>query len=381
MALARIISRSHACSRQLAMDLLSRGYAVEVVSPDAIPDNIADLELRVEEDPGNQLVATVEARNGERSASLDFLHYLKAPMPDFVRRPPELQELLPLVDSGNDPLNLEHSETADVFEITIPSIAPLPKTTADIECLITIPLKQPQIAVPVHLAAEKTIVAPNIETMSVEPVQVETKEVETFDAEATTAKRLSDLESPRPKPSRRLDRSSGWLWRAALTSCALIGLALLLVFGTRRNGQASGQSNVPAVLEQAASVPSDAAPVSLAPQAKDSTQVVAPASSPTPRSEAIATQAVKQIPVTKSVPAIEKPGARVARHREDDIIARDTVTYLDKRFQPRTSAAAAKKSQLAKRGAQRHKSPHHQGDVIAANKVTYLNKPTPKSAK
>src|SRR6266436_3639664 len=88
MALARIITRSHTCSRQLAFDLIARGYAVEIVSPDSIPDNLADLELRVEEDPGNQLVASVEAHNSERTASLEFLHYLKAPMPDFVRRPP-----------------------------------------------------------------------------------------------------------------------------------------------------------------------------------------------------------------------------------------------------------------------------------------------------
>jgi hypothetical protein len=88
MALARIITRSQACSRELAIDLLARGYAVEIVSPDSIPDNIADLELRVDTVLGNQLVASVEAHDGERSASLDFLHHLKAPMVDFMRRPP-----------------------------------------------------------------------------------------------------------------------------------------------------------------------------------------------------------------------------------------------------------------------------------------------------
>ena len=48
MALARIITRSNAWSRELEFDLLARGYAVEIVSPDKIPDNIADLELRVD---------------------------------------------------------------------------------------------------------------------------------------------------------------------------------------------------------------------------------------------------------------------------------------------------------------------------------------------
>ncbi len=51
MALARIITRSNARSRELALDLLARGYAVEIISPDKIPDNIADLELRVDAGP------------------------------------------------------------------------------------------------------------------------------------------------------------------------------------------------------------------------------------------------------------------------------------------------------------------------------------------
>jgi hypothetical protein len=94
MALARIITRSDQCSRQLAFDLLARGYTVEIVSPDKIPDNIADLELRVDAGPGDRLAATVEAHDGGRSASLEFVHYLKAPMGDFIRRPPEPPEVV-----------------------------------------------------------------------------------------------------------------------------------------------------------------------------------------------------------------------------------------------------------------------------------------------
>src|ERR1700694_4819004 len=92
MALARIISHSHSCSRELALDLIARGYAVEIVSPDSIPDNLADLELRVQEDHGNQLVARVQAHNGDRSASIEFVHHLKTPMVACIRRPPEPHE-------------------------------------------------------------------------------------------------------------------------------------------------------------------------------------------------------------------------------------------------------------------------------------------------
>jgi len=71
------------------MDLLARGYVVEVVSPDAIPDNFADLELRVEADPSNDLTANVSVHDGQHSNSFNFVHHLKEPMVDFVRRPPE----------------------------------------------------------------------------------------------------------------------------------------------------------------------------------------------------------------------------------------------------------------------------------------------------
>jgi hypothetical protein len=59
------------------------------------------------------------------------------------------------------------------------------------------------------------------------------------------------------------------------------------------------------------------------------------------------------------------------------VIARDTVTYLDKRFQP------APKTTAAKRAAPHPPASHkHSNGVIAANSVTYLNgKSSPKSPK
>src|SRR5260370_20275708 len=99
MALARIITRSHAGSRELALDLLARGYAVEIVSPDKIPENIADLELRIDTGLADRLTATVEAHDGERSASLEFVHYLKAPMVDFIRRPLESPDVVRLSEA------------------------------------------------------------------------------------------------------------------------------------------------------------------------------------------------------------------------------------------------------------------------------------------
>jgi hypothetical protein len=94
MPLARIISRSQSCSRELALELLARGYTVEIVSPDNLPESMADLELRVDEGPGDHLFAKVTTRDGERSASLDFVHHLKTPMGDFIRRPIQPSEAI-----------------------------------------------------------------------------------------------------------------------------------------------------------------------------------------------------------------------------------------------------------------------------------------------
>jgi hypothetical protein len=77
MASARIISHSPQCWRELAFDLLTRGYTVEIVSPERVPDNAADLELRV--GPGGAM-ADIADRDGARPNSLDFVRQLTAPI-------------------------------------------------------------------------------------------------------------------------------------------------------------------------------------------------------------------------------------------------------------------------------------------------------------
>src|SRR5258708_15088030 len=171
MALARIITRSQASSRELALDLLARGYAVEIVSPDAIPDNIADLELRVDAGPGDQLIASVEARDGEHSASLEFVHLLKSPMGDFIRRPPEPRES---VDFSEEPVRFNAEPSVEEVELlaaapqlaakTVSPAAILrhpgfdPKTSAR---LISPPEPLPSLPVepPSHFAAEASTIA------------------------------------------------------------------------------------------------------------------------------------------------------------------------------------------------------------------------------
>jgi hypothetical protein len=80
------------CSRELALNLLTRGYAVEIFSPENVPDNTADLELRVDIGPGDQLIASVQARDGEREASLEFVRHLKEPTVNSLHGLSELGE-------------------------------------------------------------------------------------------------------------------------------------------------------------------------------------------------------------------------------------------------------------------------------------------------
>jgi hypothetical protein len=131
MATARIISRSQLCSRELARELLARGYAVEIVSPDEIPAGLADLELRVDADTTDQLTATVEARNGGRSASLEFVHHLTAPMGNFVRRPPETSEKVCFPDQPVN-FNAEPGVAEDVEPPSENSRAPEPARELEI---------------------------------------------------------------------------------------------------------------------------------------------------------------------------------------------------------------------------------------------------------
>src|SRR5580704_4424682 len=140
MALARIITRSQACSRELALDLLARGYAVEIVSPDKIPDNIADLELRVDAGPGDQLIATVQTHDGERSASLDFVHHLKAPMVDFMRRSPEPRQA---VYFSEEPVSFDAESSIEIEDVELP--AAVPQLALETVSVATEALREPEL--------------------------------------------------------------------------------------------------------------------------------------------------------------------------------------------------------------------------------------------
>jgi hypothetical protein len=384
MALARIITRSQACSRELALDLLARGYAVEIVSPDAIPDNIADLELRVEAGPGDQLVASVETHDGGRSASLEFLHYLKAPMGDFIRRPPEPLELAQAVCFPEQLVSVHAEPSVEDVEIPVEATRLAPTAIAP---AAEIPL-DPDTEEGAHLI-------PSPEQLA-SPPEVPTYfavEESTFAQPAKTQHTFAFPKKIRIRlaPQWR-NLSAGWGWRAVFTFAGVLTLAIVLAFGMRRTGNPAAQSSGEVPVEKVAAASTDVNLLSAADSERDPGKAA-------PQISALATPSAtypdkhsdhkpKESSFAKTGPSTAQasndgPRARISRRHGDDLVARDTVTYLDNRFEQRASVRRAPKGEPATLLARRHpRSRRRDGGVIAANSVTYLNdKPNPKAAK
>jgi hypothetical protein len=365
MALARIITNSQACSRELALDLLARGYAVEIVSPDRIPNDIADLELRVDEGPGDHLIASVKSHEGERSASLEFVHHLKSPMMDFIRRPSEPREPVHSPEPVPVPApQLAVQTFSPAAEIPLaPDLGP----GFDFEEAahpISPPLQSslPPAEPTAHSAPAAASIAQSVpEPVAQPPIS------------QPTSSRPTLVPSPHAQPLRRSATSP---WRAALTLASIVLLALLLGFGLRQAGKASSQNSKAAPPETVAAASTNLSLLSAPDPAIDPAKNranVPPPTSASPTLPPVTKSEVNPAPLPRQLP-LAKAGVSTARG--DGLIARDTVTYLDKRFEQ-----PAPKAKSSKRLARRHPGSQKHGDgVIAANKVTYLtNQPTPKA--
>ena len=379
MALARIITRSHQCSRELALDLLARGYAVEIVSPDAIPDNIADLELRVETAPGDQLIASVEAHDGPQSSSLDFVHHLKSPMVDFIRRPPDLdplpsdqfadlpeQRILFKVEPRVEhvvapPKTEERTLEAAAPAAAIVHDAELVRAESTLPIASPVPGPPPPMEPPRYLAVED---APAARTTVTRSATIPSKTI-------TPATLHPPLVAPRRTAPHRA-RSASWRWRAALIFASVVLLAVVLGFGMRRIGRAAAQNSVQSYEPISEPSFSQASVVSLPPPGVSAEANFAPPPKP---SELAKPKASAPKATPRATPRA-RIAPRIARPHTDDVIARDTVTYLDDRYRP------ASQPKPANRVASRQpKAPKHSKAVIAASSVTYLKKPKSKTTK
>jgi hypothetical protein len=353
MALARIITHSQVCSRELALNLLTRGYAVEIFSPENVPDNTADLELRVDIGPGDQLIASVQARDGEREASLEFVRHLKEPTVNSLHG---LSELGEAVHFSGEPVTF--NATAGIEDMGMVADALQP------------PVKDPS---PANLVLLNRDLDPGIDT------EGDVRQI-LSPTPAEPAKMAQPTIGWRPQAAQLRVRSAGWPWRAALILILIALPAAVLGFGIRRTGKAAARSSETLPAEKLAAVSRGVNLPSAVGAHKDGArypgQVLAVPLPPTVEKESGGNfrHAPKEVQVAKVGVPTASPRNSIS---PDDLIARDTVTYLDKRFEP-TPKAKPSKSGLPGdiRG-----HPTHRSGMVAANTVTSINKPAPKAVK
>jgi hypothetical protein len=410
MALARIITRSDICSRELALTLLDRGYAVEIVTPDDVPDNFADLELRVEATSCDRLTASVIARNGEYSATLDFVGHVKVPTANAVLTSP-LKESHPL----QEPVvgNVQNTKTEDLpvealaLSAALPAIANPSTRVPDLE-LETVKSKTNQESdnfnhIP-PIVTERDSVPRLYEELgdcyaseSILSSSESSPEITIDAALPATPLDLADegltADIEPLFQCQNLDRAPGALHTVvvSLTAMALL-LALIVGIGISRahNSASSKAENVSPVPVEAAVATGTVAPENERPviaQTKVEQRSRQNAPSPAPASKS-ATNSVSAA-TRRSSPTAKAPTLKAradatstagkTKLRNGDLIARDTVVYLDR---PATKLDASKK---APSNSATHE---HRSGEITNNSATSLNgpstnavPPTPKSAK
>ena len=359
MALARIITRSETCSQELALVLVARGYTVEIVSPDKVPANIADLELRVDAGSGDELIANVEAHRGERTASLKFVHHLKAPLLDFPRRPSEFDEA---AHSSDEPVSFDMEsgfETTDPParilllppRVISPAVETLPNRERDSEIdpeesvrLIAPQFLLPPEEPPVYFAVE--------DTAGPQPAMAA--------ATPATAQRMPSLAQetivPLPHAAQLRNLFAGWTfarwpvaswqWRAALAFASLVLLAVVLGFGARHSSKAAAKSfevsPVGGIVASTGVTPSRAVGAEGDPTAEPGQISSVPRWPATSDSESDSSHALKQAQVAKPAIPTANPRTAVSGKRDNDLIARDTVIYFDRHLKPVPKAKRAK---------------------------------------
>jgi hypothetical protein len=350
MALARIISRSHQCSRELALDLLARGYAVEIVSPDAIPDNLADLELRLEADNQNELAASVAAHGGGHQASLDFVHHLRAPMGDFLRRPPQTS---PTISYPVQPVSF-NAEPGITGDVGLPSEnwrAPEParsepESMSGVEESARLIRPPEQLPTPrkeeaksnrrdlVNELASNVRRGWNLSRRGFESLVVRLRDFDRKQTKLagtrewfrrtglTIAAVLAEERFRRARLKTAAALSEARFWRIGLRIAVVVLMAIVLGRGIRRSGTPFAG---PASQLQPAKVQAAPSPASF-PAVPEPQQAAAPSARPASAGNSEADSA--QASTKPSTPVVNSGKSRAVRSRsKDDLVARDTVTY------------------------------------------------------
>jgi len=382
MPLARIISQSSVGCRELAMDLLARGYAVEIVEPDKVPDNFADLELRVEP-PAKSVPANVAIDNRVQSTPLDFVRHLKEPMPNFLRRPPTRDDLIAAgIITGPGPT-------------AVAEIKPHPRVVAEISPqqqkavgeIRSVAVNQPPTAVigspipqkkvvaeftpmPVsdHALANATPLIPKQEiplitqpsqvlapTISLEPVRTPAKETAKRSWAGITIRiqhsRLQ--ESVQKVISNAFVRSNGAFSRASAGFAATVALGGVLLVGVRGTD--------PMIERATANSQNEDAKAILLPRSELQSAIAVPPRNSTPVPQTAGRGAAQSLVVSKAGSAKEKTKAETSQARD---LKREAPMVQHDRPSPKSTIAAGQKQ-----------SRHYHGDgLVAKDTVTYLRK-------
>jgi hypothetical protein len=303
------------------------------------------------------------------------LHHLKAPMPDFIRRPPESDEAVRL---PKQPVSI------NAEEVELPAEAPqlAPETASPAAEVLPDSKLDPE---PEPAEGSRLILPPDQSpSLPVEPPGYVTV-APTFAQPLARPTELPTTVRPRREPPQR-DPSAGWFWRAALALASVVLLALVLAFGIRWTSEVSAsQGSGAGPAEKIAAASTDvsllSAPVAERVPEKGpgrSLAVEPPAITSEQNSDHMRkeSQVAKAEAVTAAA-ATAGRGAIVPRRHGNGLIARDTVTY----FHHRSFAEAASRAGTSQRFAIRHRSSRKHDDVIAANAVALEDKPVPKAAK
>jgi hypothetical protein len=369
MALARIITRSEVCSRALALDLLGRGYSVEIVTPDSIPANTADLELRVEAALGDRLTASVIARDGDRSSTLEFVRNLKTSAAD----------LAPLLAKDSTLMPLAAEPAAEVARPKLGALLPAPTASLPAVALLG---DAPSHSSPIGSILDREVSAPPISTPALLPFLAE-KPPAVFASASSMIAPPPSQQPPSPVfvsagtdlseklPQTVCDESSTRtpnLLRSATVVLTILALLIVMVFGMSvlRSGKTSAASTAAPAADNV--VPSSAVPSNnrTSNHATPHAHASKVGASASVKSARVAEPSSRKKISNSIVKASITNGKVVHRPvRNEDVIARDTVTYLDRSLEKASAA------QSAKHPAAPHRE--HGNGVVAANAVTYLN--------
>lgn len=318
MALARIITRSHQYAQQLALDLLARGYQVEVVSPDAIPTGPADLELRVEAYGTEAHAQITEVREkGKPAKSFEYLQRLKPMMADLLRKWPA-NAAAKAGPENRAELNFNaEAESSDDVELPSTQHPREPEST--------------ELASPAHMTSEEAEVTEAARLISPSTDGQQKRPDAAPSIFSITGEPISWADS---EPG-RTGRSEVWFWRAAVGFACMALLILVLGMALRKSPPAPAQAAVPAGTQTVAAT----------------TQPAPATPSPRPSAARIAPLPTKAIvvPTADPVPTVAKakPSAIVRRTRtgqnNESVIGDTTVTYFNTKAseQPKSTANQA----------------------------------------